>query len=143
MKNPKYRIYKANISTLIDRYPIVFNKKVPRPLAIGIYQEIVADTLLDESFSMDHKTLRSVLCIWTGRHEYLREIIKPDSKRYHLNGGQQGLVEDEHRSAAIARNRKNRLASKRAREKRIALEEQRVGEIDKEAIKCLMTNMCL
>jgi hypothetical protein len=85
----------------------------------------------ENDYNLSNAVLRAALTIWTNRHEYLREIIKPNSLRYNLDGSVQGEVSDEHRKAAITRKHKNRLASKRARQKRISLEEERVSEIDK------------
>jgi sRNA-binding protein len=137
MKNNKHHVYKANIGKLIELYPFIFNKNTPKILAIGLYQQLAMDVREDD-YNLSNAAIRASLAIWTNRHEYLREIIKPNSMRYNLDGSVQGEVSDEHKKAAITRKHKNRLASKRARQKRIALEEERVSEIDKGALRCLM-----
>lgn len=134
MKNDQYRVYKSNIDKLIDLYPDIFNKNTPKILAIGFYQQLA----MDDSSGLTNTVLRSVLMIWTNRFEYLREVIKPNAVRYNLDGSVQGEVSAEHRLAAIHRQHKNRLASKRARRKRIQLEEERISEIDKVAIRELL-----
>ncbi|QYW06075.1 RNA chaperone [Shewanella phage vB_SspS_KASIA] len=131
MKNNQYRVYKSNIDKLIELYPDIFNKKAPKPLAIGLYQQLA----MDVQVTLTNTVLRSVLMIWTNRFEYLREVIKPNAVRYNLDGSIQGEVSVEHRLAAIQRQHNNRLASKMARRKRIQLEEERVSEIDKAAIR--------
>lgn len=137
MKNPKYRIYKSNIDKLIELYPHIFDKKAPKPLAIGFFQELCMD-VRDNGYNLSNSVLRAAMTIWTNRFEYLREVIKPNSVRYNLDGSVQGAVSDDHRGAAIKRQHKNRLASKQARQKRIALEEERVSEIDKVLIRELL-----
>lgn len=134
MKNDQYRVYKSNIDKLIELYPVIFNKKAPKPLAIGLYQQLA----MDVQVNLTNTVLRSVLMIWTNRFEYLREVIKPNAVRYNLDGSVQSEVSTEHRLAAIQRQHKNRLASKRARRKRIQLEEERISEIDKVAIRELL-----
>lgn len=134
MKNNQYRAYKANIDKLIELYPDIFNKKAPKILAIGLYQQLA----MDVQVNLTNTVLRSVLMIWTNRFEYLREVIKPNAVRYNLDGSIQSEVSAEHRLAAIHRQHKNRLASKRARRKRIQLEEERISETDKSAIRELL-----
>jgi len=137
MKNNQHRVYKANIDKLIELYPFIFNKKAPKPLAIGSYQQLA----MDDATGLTNTVMRSVLMIWTNRFEYLREVIKHDAKRYNLDGSVQGEVTPEHRTAAIIRQRKNRSASKMARRKRIQLEEERINEIgviDKKELICLV-----
>lgn len=134
MKNTQYHVYKANIDKLIELYPVIFNKNTPKILAIGLYQQLA----MDVQVTLTNTVLRSVLMIWTNRFEYLREVIKPNAVRYNLDGSVQGEVSAEHRLAAIHRQHKNRLASKRARRKRIQLEEERISEIDKVAIRELL-----
>ena len=135
--NNRYSIYKSNIGKLIELYPFIFNKKAPKPLAIGFFQQLCMD-VRENDYDLSNAVIRAALTIWTNRHEYLREIIKPNSLRYNLDGSVQGEVSDEHKKAAITRKHKNRLASKRARQKRIALEEERVSVMDKGALRCLM-----
>jgi sRNA-binding protein len=135
--NKKYSIYKSNIDKLIELYPFIFNKKAPKPLSIGFFQQLCMD-VRENNYNLSISTLRAALTIWTNRHEYLREVIKPNSLRYNLDGSVQGEVSDEHKRVAITRKHKNRLASKRARQKRIKLEEERVSEIDKSAIRELL-----
>lgn len=130
MKNNQYRVYKANIDKLIQLYPFIFNKKEPKILAIGFYQQLA----MDGAHGLTNTVLRSVLMIWTNRHEYLREVIKPSSARHNLDGSVQDEVSDEHRADAIRRQHRNRLASRRARRKRIQLEEERVSVIDKKVL---------
>lgn len=134
MKNNQYRVYKSNIDKLIELYPDIFNKNTPKILAIGFYQQLA----MDDSSGLTNTVLRSVLMIWTNRFEYLREVIKPNAVRYNLDGSVQGEVSPEHRLAAIQRQHKNRLASKMVRRKRIQLEEERISEIDKAAIRELL-----
>lgn len=134
MKNNQHHVYKANIGKLIELYPFIFNKNTPKILAIGLYQQLA----MDVQVNLTNTVLRSVLLIWTNRFEYLREVIKPNAVRYNLDGSVQGAVSAEHRLAAIQRQHKNRLASKMARRKRIQLEEERISEIDKAAIRELL-----
>lgn len=135
--NKKHSIYKSNIDKLIELYPFIFNKNTPKILAIGFYQQLCMD-VRENDYKLSNSVLRATLTIWTNRHEYLREVIKPNSVRYNLDGSVQGEISDDHKKAAITRKHKNRLASKRARQKRIALEEERVSEIDKSALKELL-----
>lgn len=140
MKNNQYLVYKANIDKLIESYPFIFNKKAPKPLSIGFYQQLA----MDGATELKNTVLRSVLMIWTNRFEYLREVIKHDAKRYNLDGSVQGEVSSEHRTAAIIRQRRNRSASKMARMKRIQLEEERmdgIGVIDKKELRCLLSSI--
>lgn len=131
--NNRYSIYKSNIDKLIELYPFIFNKKSPKTLAIGFFQQLCM-VVRENDYNLSNAVLRAALAIWTNRHEYLRELIKPNSMRYNLDGSVQGEVSDEHKRVAITRKHKNRLASKRARQKRVALEEERVSVMDREVL---------
>lgn len=133
----KHSIYRSNINRLIELYPHIFSKKAPKCLAIGFYQQLCMD-VRENGYNLSNSVLRASLLIWTNRYEYLREIIKPDSVRHNLDGSVQEVVKPEHKEIAIKKQHRNRLASKRARQKRIALEEERVSEIDRVALRELL-----
>ncbi|AEK82037.1 hypothetical protein [Salmonella phage 7-11] len=61
----QYDFYKRRMPELIEKYPHLFNKKFPEPLAIGTTQELVKYTDFTE-----HE-ISQLLYVWCGRAEYL------------------------------------------------------------------------
>lgn len=61
----QYEFYKRRMPEIISRYPELFNKRFPEPLAIGITKQLA------EATGMTKKEIGHLLYVWCGRHEYL------------------------------------------------------------------------
>ena len=104
--------------TLGGRWPgrlrQLFEPLAPRPLAIGITRQIVAELKLDRPAARE---LKWRLAQWTSRPAYLEALIWPESQRYGLDGEPVSPVSPEHREAArkqLQRFRQNHRARKAA-----------------------------
>jgi sRNA-binding protein len=100
------------IATLAQRFPATFFvfERRRRPLAIGIYDAIVA-----ANPDLDNGEIKTGLAVYTGNLAYLRACIKPGAMRIGLDGHEIEPVSAEHisraleRLAGVARKRANRL----------------------------------
>lgn len=97
----KYDFYKRRMPELIERFPNLFNKTVPEPLAVGITNELV------ELTNFSFKEIAALLTVWTSRHEYVMGLCSFGSR---LNtAGFLTLVKPEHVTHAISRLEKYHL----------------------------------
>ena len=97
----KYDFYKRRMPELIERFPNLFNKTVPEPLAVGITNELV------ELTNFSFKEISALLTVWTSRHEYVMGLCSFGSR---LNtAGFLTLVKPEHVTHAISRLEKYHL----------------------------------
>ena len=71
LPNDVHAVYQQNIQILIDRFPIAFNRDVPLPLEIGVFEKLI--TLPDLGMCDDE--LECVLLCWTARREYCRSAV--------------------------------------------------------------------
>lgn len=65
-------------------HPDVFDRKRPKPLAVGIDKQIAA-----EFPAVPPRVLSSFLKFWTSRWAYHVAVAKPDSERFNLDGSVQ------------------------------------------------------
>ena len=61
----QYDFYKRRMPELAEAYPLLFDKRFPEPLALGI-----TDILVEETYFTRHE-ISQLLYVWCGRHEYL------------------------------------------------------------------------
>lgn len=61
----QYDFYKRRMPELIEQFPLLFNKRFPEPLALGIAERLVDATLFTK------EEIGHLLYVWCGRHEYL------------------------------------------------------------------------
>jgi sRNA-binding protein len=100
----------------VEAFPAVFPPRgeAPKPLAIGVSQDVLESDVLD----IVRWRRRMFLRIWTGRLEYLSVLAK-GGPRYALDGTPQGEVTEAQRKDAAAK-----AAEKEARiEARMAAKE--------------------
>ena len=88
----RYAFYKENIHKLIAKYPVVFKRNRPLPLAIGIKHEIFKDK---EELGMTEDEIKWLLHVWCRRYEYSLMACKT-GRRYDLNGQLVEFIEVGH-----------------------------------------------
>lgn len=103
---------KVLLEALKKLYPKVFSANKPKPLKIGIRQE------LDAIFhgAVPRRTLSNALGMWTSRLRYLEATGQSDSMRHDLQGNTVEPVSKEDRRHA----RKGRNAKYKANRKKTA-----------------------
>lgn len=72
--------FKKALRQLEKRFPKVFNLKHPKPLALGIREDI----FMSET-GMSKKSIRKALTFYCGSHQYL-QCLKEGVKRHALSG---------------------------------------------------------
>lgn len=95
------------IAPLLERFPACFDWQDPKPLKIGINQDLLGSGALGEG--CDAKALRRMLAGYCARPRYLK-TLKEGAVRVDLQGHPAGAV-----SAADADNARERLAARAAR----------------------------
>lgn len=75
----QYDFYKRRMPEIISKFPHLFNKRFPEPLAVGITQELAAATDFTEF------EIGKLMYVWCGRHEYLC-MATSVGYRLHLDG---------------------------------------------------------
>lgn len=73
----------------------VFNYEEPLPLALGVNDELKA-SLGD----WDEVRIQRFLARYTQRRRYKAALVKPDAKRFHIDGSEAGSVLEPHRERA-------------------------------------------
>jgi len=69
----------------------------PRPLAIGIHQQIFP---FAERIGMSRKAVRNFLAWWTSSHAYRHALMEPRVERHNLDGTAAGPVSELHADQA-------------------------------------------
>src|SRR3546814_6738418 len=98
-KQPSSRTLRANafLEQLSKKYPMVFDRENPIPLALGIHRSIrgaiESGQIECSSPSITYVALRS----WTRRTPYIRTLVK-GGERFHLRGEPEGESSEEHTS---------------------------------------------
>lgn len=94
--NPiQFDFYKRRMPELIERFPNLFNKFLPEPLAVGITQELV------ELTDFSYREMSALIKVWTNRHEYMMMLCSVGN-RQDLQG-RISLVKPEHLAHAASR----------------------------------------
>ncbi len=89
LKIPSTNKYKLAFRKIEGMFPKVFNLSHPKPLSIGIREE-----LFERNISMSKKTVRKALFFYCSSHQYLKKI-KEGAKRYDLNAKTSSIVTTE------------------------------------------------
>lgn len=90
----KFQFYKNNIIVLQEKWPAIFNRNFPLPLAVGIFHEIRPHVdFTDEQLSV-------MLRVWVHRFEYYA-MAQSTHHRVHLDGSMEPMTE-EHKDAFVA-----------------------------------------
>ena len=90
----KRQIYKV-VEILVKKYPKIFNKKEPKPLKIGILEDIAED--LGEELSKTE--IKKGLKYYTSAIQY-HQAIMAERYRVNLNGNRVSLISEEHKEFA-------------------------------------------
>ena len=78
-------------------FPLAFSDGQPKPLAIGIRQQIL--TILPEGVSKTH--ICKLLRRYTRQPGYLQAVAAPGSARFNLDGSLAGPVSGNHAAHAL------------------------------------------
>jgi sRNA-binding protein len=96
----------------------LFDHRNPKPLAIGIDEQIVEALGLT---SDEHRRLGRLLAPWTGRSAYLQALVTPGAMRYGIGGEPVEPVGEGGVEAAKARRQwRDKLARRQAEQERRA-----------------------
>ncbi|WP_052705613.1 ProQ/FINO family protein [Xenorhabdus doucetiae] len=79
-------------------WPTLFCYRVPRPLKVGVLDELILDAKA-RGLPFDKKILRKALDNYTVRYRYQKALAK-GGKRYGLDGKADGVVTDEQQAYA-------------------------------------------
>lgn len=90
----KRQIYKV-IEILVKKYPKIFNKKDPKPLKLGILEDIAED--LGEELSKTE--IKKGLKYYTSAKQY-HQAIMAERYRVNLRGNRVSLISEEHKEFA-------------------------------------------
>ncbi len=93
----KKRLLEA-VNWLNTTYPNCFNRAAPKPLKIGILNDIISEGYWQYSKGF----LRKTLGFYTGSALYQNSILE-NKNRYSLNGKEVGEITDEDREAVVTR----------------------------------------
>ncbi len=93
----KKRLLEA-VNWLITTYPNCFNRAAPKPLKIGILNDIISEGYWQYSKGF----LRKTLGFYTGSALYQNSILE-NNNRYSLSGEEVGEITDEDREAVVTR----------------------------------------
>lgn len=114
----------AGIEGLQAAFPEIFNDNRPKPLALGITQQL-AQARRSGKLKISLLTQRAAMNAWLHRPNYYRALaITPC--RCNLDGTAAGFVHDDHRQHAIDRLKEIRKA-KKARKAAIYQSKMRVA----------------
>lgn len=109
-----YNRYKANIGKLIAQYPNLFDKKDPKPLAIGMQDLLLGAG--SANLGLSRTMIGDCLKVWTNREEYHRAVRQDGAIRYDLNMFHVELVSPEDQAHAARahdalRNKRKKLTT--------------------------------
>lgn len=82
------------IQELCEKYPLVFDRKKPKPMAINILEKI-----LKENPDMGRNALKRALGQWVKRIQYVREMSR-GTHRYRLDGSEGKPITDVHKASS-------------------------------------------
>lgn len=106
------------IAYLVEKFPACFTVEgEPRPLKIGIFEDLAARLADDERVSKTR--LRSALRQYTGAWRYLR-CVTEGAQRVDLDGADAGLIEAEHAEHALQQLQESQARAKEQRQARAA-----------------------
>jgi ProP effector len=100
----------AMLATLVERFPRCFTPEQPKPLKIGIDQDIITEMLGSSKASLAFETdLRGAMRFYTGSPAYLQALVE-GATRVDLAGGPAGIVKAPH--AGFAKYRLRRMGGR-------------------------------
>ena len=91
MKDQTKKEYEKIFLRFAEIYPKLFSKEEPKPLKVGIHNDIISDNQLDLSATKIRQFLKRYCSKW----EY-RNILVLETARYNLHGLEDGIVTQEH-----------------------------------------------
>ena len=87
--NTEYLTYRSKIEILVQAFPEVFHKKLPRPLKIGVHNDL--NELVDQH-GLTSDEVDVCLRIWTQRREYVQQACQVQH-RFDLSGNKVCLID--------------------------------------------------
>lgn len=90
-----YDFYKRRIGELCEMFPVVFNKKFPLPLNVGVHE------VLPRLTGFSQKEINALLRVWVSRREYASMAVS-HGWRYDLAGNPTYKIAEDQLSGFIA-----------------------------------------
>lgn len=90
--NTEYLTYRSKIEILVQAFPEVFHKKLPRPLKIGVHNDLNAKAA---ELNLTEEEIQSCLSVWTQRREYILGACRLQ-RRYDLDGSAVEVISLDH-----------------------------------------------
>ena len=87
---------KKNIKLLVNKYPNCFSEENPKPLKVGIFEDLVQDLMLDNKMQF---SLEKVISFYINNSNYHKAVIRSDFG-YDLQGNQCGKIPEEQKKHA-------------------------------------------
>lgn len=88
----EYLTYRSKIEVLVQAFPEAFNKKLPRPLKIGVHNDLNSKAA---ELNLTEEEIQSCLSIWTQRREYILGACRLQ-RRYDLDGSVVEVISLDH-----------------------------------------------
>src|SRR5215472_14778501 len=98
----------AMLATLVERFPRCFTREQPKPLKIGIDQDIIAEMPGTVETLAAQTDLRLAMRLYTGSPAYLQALVE-GATRVDLAGAPAGIVKATH--AGFAKYRLRRMGA--------------------------------
>lgn len=92
---------RIGIHALIEAFPSIFNMNRPKPLALGITQQL-SQARRAGILNISCLVQRAAMNAWVHKPNYHRSVAVTPC-RYNLDGSASGMVSDEHRQHSIDR----------------------------------------
>ena len=90
---------RVGILALSEAFPEIFNRNRPKPLALGITQQL-AQARRSGALNISVRVQRAAMNAWVNSIPYHRSMALTPC-RYNLDGSSFGLISDDHRQRAI------------------------------------------
>ena len=101
---------RVGILALSEAFPEIFNRNRPKPLALGITQQL-AQARRSGALNISVLVQRAAMNAWVNSIPYHRSMALTPC-RYNLDGSSFGLISDDHRQRAIDKLKAFRKAKK-------------------------------
>ncbi len=124
-RNKNREANQAAVALLVENYPQAFNSEEPKPLKIGIQEDLVSDEKVSRS------KIKRALATYVRNPRYLKSLVE-GADRVDLQGESTGKVsaeEEQHAKAKLDEYKQRRVERQKEQRKaqRVAEKEQRLS----------------
>lgn len=100
MQSPEQKSFDSEVKALLEGFwPLLFSYRAPRPLKVGIIEDMVSDSA-SRGLPFDKELLKKALLRYTWRYRYQEGLAKGEN-RYDLDGNEAGIITPEQRERAL------------------------------------------